>query len=187
MSDFTAIAAVTSTIKALLLQKVAGIAVEETKSPVDLGSSQTPQVGLYLYRVEFNPFFANMDWQTPSSTQRSGPQLGLQLHYLVTPYGPDELEIQRTMGEVMRTFHDFPVIRNGDPLLPAVLANMTEELRIIPHMLSLGDMLDLWRAFESVPYRLCATYEVSAVLIDSSLSRSVSLVQERVIDVSPAL
>ena len=29
------------------------------------------------------------------------PPFGLNLHYLITPYGPDELEIQRTLGEVM--------------------------------------------------------------------------------------
>lgn len=187
MSSFTAIAGVTGTLKSLLLREVAGVTVEEAKPPVELGNGQNPAIGLYLYRVEFNPFFANLDWQENTATHHSGPQLGLQLHYLVTPYGPDELEIQRTLGEAMRTFHDFPVLRDGDPILAPALAGMTEELRIVPHQLSLGDMLDLWRAFETVPYRLCVTYEVSALLIDSGLSRDVSLVRERVIEVSPSL
>ena len=50
MSDYTAIAAVTSTLKALLLQEVPGITVEEKKSPVDLGGV-TPLVGLYLFQI----------------------------------------------------------------------------------------------------------------------------------------
>jgi hypothetical protein len=185
LSDFTAIAAVTSTLKALLLQELPGITVEETKPPVALGGI-TPLVGLYLYRVEHNPFMVNMDWGVVTASQLSAPPFGLNLHYLVTPYGPDELEIQRTLGEVMRTFHEHPVIERGDAVLAPALAAMTEELRILPRMLPFPEMLDLWRAFETVPYRLCVTYEVSTILIDNRLVRNVQRVQERVIDVSPA-
>lgn len=181
MSDFTAIAGVTTTLKNLLVQELPGLAVEETKSPVDLSSS-TPLVGLYLYRVEHNPFTANLDWEPASATQLNAPPFGLNLHYLIMAYGPDELEIQRTLGEVMRTFHEKPLVRRGDPVLPASLAAMTEELRIVPHMLSLADLLDLWRAFDKVPYRLSITYEVSAILIDSRVTRNVQRVQERVVD-----
>jgi hypothetical protein len=74
------------------------------------------------------------------------------------------------------------VLRSGDPLLTPPLADMTEELRIVPRMLSLSDMLDLWKSFDGVAYRLCVTYEVSAILIDSRNVRAVSRVQERVID-----
>jgi hypothetical protein len=141
-------------------------------------------VGLYLYRVEYNAFAANLDWQASSATQMIAPPFGLNLHYLVTPYGPDELEIQQTLGEVMRAFHEQPIILANDPLLSPDLAGMTEELRIVPRMLSLADMLELWRAFEKVPFRLCATYEVSTVLIDSRNTRSIQRVQERVLDLS---
>ena len=185
MSDFTAIAAVTSTLKALLIQELPGLHVEETKPPVEV-SSTTPLVGLYLYRVEHNAFTANMDWQAVGATQLGAPPFGLNLHYLLTPYGADELEIQRLLGEVMRTFHERPVIRRGDAVLPVALAAMTEELRIVPRTLSLTDMLDLWNAFDDVSYRLCTTYEVSTVLIDSRVTRNVQRVQERVLDLRPA-
>lgn len=184
MSDFTAIAAVTSTLKALLLQQLPAITVEETKTPLELGGS-TPMVGLYLYRAEMNPFTANMDWRPVTGTQLSAPPFGVNLHYLITPYGPDELEIQRTLGEVMLALHDHAVVRSGDPLLTAPLADMTEELRIVPRMLPLGDMIDLWRSFDKMSYRLSVTYEVSTVLIDSGLTRNVARVQERVIDLRP--
>lgn len=181
MSDFTAIAGVTTTLKNLLQQELPGMGIDETKSPVDQGGG-TPLVALYLYRVEHNPFLANADWQATSATQLLAPPFGLNLHYLVTAYGPDELEIQRTLGEVMRSFHDNAVVRRGDPVLAPALAAMTEELRIVPHMLSLADMLDLWRAFDKVPYRLSITYEVSAILVDSQVTRSVQRVQERFIE-----
>jgi hypothetical protein len=185
MSDFTAIAAVTSTLKALLEQELPAITVDETKTPLELGGI-TPMVGLYLYRVEINPFAANMDWKPVTATQLSAPPFGLNLHYLVTPYGPDELEIQRTLGEVMRAFHNHAVVRSGDPVLTAPLANMTEELRIVPRMLPLGDLIELWRSFDKMSYRLSLTYEVSTILIDSGITRNVERVQERVIDLRPA-
>lgn len=185
MSGFSAIRAVTDTLKALLQLQLPGMSVEETKPPLDV-SSTTPLVGLYLYRVEHNPAMANMDWQ-PTSTdiQLAAPPLGVNLHYLITPYGPTELEIQQTLGEIMRGLHERPVIRAGDPLLAPELATMTEELRIVPRHTPLGDLIDLWRAFERMSYRLSLTYEVSAVLIDSRQVRNVQRVQERVLEVSP--
>lgn len=183
MSNFTAIRAVTDTLSSLLLEQLPGIIVEAKKSPADI-SSTTPHVGLYLYRVEQNAFVANLDWQVSGTVQLIAPPFGLNLHYLITPYGPDELEIQQTLGEVMLAFHQRPIIQTGDPVLSPDLANMTEELRIVPSILPLTEMLELWRAFEKVPFRLCATYEVSTILIDSKTTRSVKRVQERVLDLS---
>jgi hypothetical protein len=45
-------------------------------------------------------------------------------------------------------------------------------------------MLDLWRAFGERAFRLSMVYEVSAVLVDSLLTRSVRPVQQRVLDVA---
>jgi len=185
VSGFTAIRAVTDTLKALLSAELPGMSIEEKKPPVEV-SSTTPLLGLWLYRVELNPFTANLDWQTTSATQVTAPPVGLNLHYLITPYGPDELEIQQTLGEVVRALHERPVVRDGDPVLSPDLAGMTEELRIVPRILPLADMLDLWRGFDRTSYRLSITYEVSVVLIDSRRTRTIERVQERVIDLVPA-
>lgn len=183
MSDFKAISATTKTLERLLVAKLA-IPVETLLAPHDI-SVMTPLVGIFLYRVEVNPFLANLDWKRTSGTQLAAPPFGLNMHYLITPYGPDLIEIQKTLGEVVRVFHDFPVVDAADPLLAPELAGMTEELRIFPHPLPLNDMLELWKSFEKVPYRLALTYEVSAVLIDSAISRSVVPVQERNLELSP--
>lgn len=185
MSDFTAIAAVTETLKALLEQQLPGLEVDILKTPADLGGA-APKVNVYLYRVEPNPFAANLDWQAIGETQLVAPPFALNLHYLITPYGPDEPEIQRTLGEVMRVFHERPLVRQGDPVLALALSDMTEELRIVPRVLPLNDMIDLWRSFEKPAYRLSATYEVSAILVDSRTTRNIRRVQERVLDVSPS-
>jgi Pvc16 N-terminal domain len=184
MSDFSAIAAVTNTLKALLEQEIVGLTVEVKKAPVEL-SGDSPRLSLYLYRVEHNPFTTNLDWQTRTETQLAAPPFGLNMHFLITPYGPDEIEIQRTLGEVMRVFHENGLISTGDPVLDPVLATMTEELRIVPRTLPLGEMIDLWRSFEKASYRLSVTYEVSAILIDSRVVRDVQRVQERIIDLGP--
>jgi hypothetical protein len=182
VSDFKAISATTKTLERLLIDKLA-IPVETLLPPHDI-TATTALVGIFLYRVETNPFLANMEWKRTSSTQLVAPPFGLNMHYLITPYGPDLIEIQKTLGEVISVFHEYPVIDAADPLLSPDLAGMTEELRIAPHPLPLNDMFELWKSFEKVPYRLAVTYQVSAVLIDSSRARSVLPVQERNLELS---
>jgi hypothetical protein len=184
MSGFKAISAATKTLEQLLVAKL-GIAVEITKAPHEISSS-TPLVGIFLYRVEINPFLANLDWKRTVSSQLAAPPIGLNMHYLVTPYGPDVFEVQKTLGEVIRTFHDYPVIDAADPLLHGDLAGMTEELRIVPRPLPLNDMFELWKSFDKASYRLALTYEVSTVVIDSALTRGFMPVQERHLELSPS-
>ena len=38
------------------------------------------------------------------------PSLGLNLFYLITPYGSGQLQVQLTLGEIMHVFHDAPVV-----------------------------------------------------------------------------
>jgi hypothetical protein len=183
MSGFTAIRAVTDTLDSLLSSAL-GITTERNIPPHQL-TATTPLVSIYLYRIQLNPFLNNLDWQTVSANQFRAPPFGLNLHYLLTCYGSDQSQIQQITGEVMRALHDQPVIRPGHPALSADLATMTEELRILPHPLSLLDSLELWKSFgSSVAYRLALTYEVSAVVIDSQITRNVSRVAERVVELS---
>lgn len=181
MSNFTAIRAVTDTLDSLLSTSL-GIATERNTPPYLLTAS-TPLLSIYLYRVTTNPFVNNLEWQAVNSAQLRAPPFGLNLHYLLTPYGSDQSQIQQVTGEVMRALHDQPVIRTGHPALHPDLSTMTEELRIVPHPLSLSESLDMWKSFGSnVAYRLALTYEVSTILIDSQLTRNITRVSERVLD-----
>jgi len=181
MSGFTAIRAVTDTLDTLLSTAL-GVATERNIPP-HLLTATTPLLSIYLFRVQPNGFVNNLDWQSVTSSQLRSPPFGLNLFYLLTPYGTDQSQIQLLTGEVMRALHDQPVIRTGDPALHADLATMTEELRIIPHPLTLTESLDLWKSFGSnVAYRLGLTYEVSTVLIDSQITRNINRVAERVVD-----
>lgn len=182
MSAFTAIRDVTRTLDALLTAEV-GIEVDSNRSPAEI-AVVTPLISLFLYRIERNPSFANLGWQPGGTTEQLiAPPFGLNLHYLICAYGPTQVEIHATLGEVMRVLHDHATIRADDPVLDPNLASMTEELKIVPHNLSLPDTMELWKSFERVPFRLSLAYEVSVVVIDSAVSRSVRRVQERLLEV----
>ncbi|MCE2970750.1 MAG: DUF4255 domain-containing protein [Burkholderiales bacterium] len=182
MSAFTVIRDVTRTLDVLLTNEV-GVAVDSDRSPAEI-AVVAPLISLFLYRIERNPSFANLGWQ-PGGTaaQLVAPPFGLNLHYLICAYGPTQVEIHATLGEVMRVLHDHAVIRADDPVLDPNLAAMTEELKIVPHNLSLPDTMELWKSFERVPFRLSLAYEVSVVVIDSAVTRTVRRVQERRVEV----
>lgn len=182
MSSFTVVSGVTRTL-ATVLNTATGVTVDTERSPADTISDAASLIHLYLYRVEQNPFFTNLEPARATPTQIREPSLGLNLFYLVTPYGNGQLQIQLTLGEILRVFHDSPVI---DPVHydPAV-QDTTEELRVIPAPLSLQELTELWRAFDGRSYRLSLSYEVSVALIDSEISRVVVPVEERRVRVAP--
>jgi hypothetical protein len=182
VSGFAVISGVTRTL-ADVIRNATGVAVDVEKSPADDIADSTPLVHLYLYRVEQNSFFENNAWTRPAPTVLEAPPLGLNLFYLITPYGNGQIQVQRTLGEVMKVFHDLPVIPPSafDPLL----ADTTEELRVVHRPMPLETMTEFWGAFEAKSYRLSVMYEASVALIDSSLSRVVSPVEERRVLVRP--
>lgn len=183
MSGYTVIAGVTRTLGTVLKNAMPGVTVEYDKSPADTIPDSQPLVHLYLFRVERSPFFENGDWLRPSPTSLHEPPIGLNLLYLITPHGNGQIQIQITLGEVIKVFHEQPVIPPAD--YDPALVGATEELRVIPRQLALEELTELWRAFEQRSYRLGVVYEASVALIDSAVSRTVVPVEERRIDVRP--
>ena len=176
MSDFRAISGVSKSL-ATFLNAQTGVAVDNTHAPSDAISDSTSLIHLYLYRVEYNPFFFNNPDVVTSSTVLQRPPVGINLYYLITPYGSTQLDIQLTLGEVIRVFNDTPVLppASYDPSL----TNVIEDIKIIPKIISLDQMTELARVFGQRHYRLSTTYEVSVVLIDSTVTTTVSRVEER--------
>jgi hypothetical protein len=155
--------------------------VEPDLSPADDISDANPLIHLYLYGVSHSPFVENADFIRPTSSRVQAPPVGLKLFYLITPYGSGQLQIQMTLGDIIRTFHERPIIPPSD--FDGDLVGTTEELRVIPEPLTLEQITELWRAFDGRSYRLGVAYEVSLVLIDSRVQRSVLPVEERVLKV----
>lgn len=176
MSDYRAISGVTKTLKKFL-EDTTDVNVEVEKSPSDSIPETPPLVHLYLYRVEQNPAFRNNDFIPDSTTILRAPPIGLNLFYLMTPHGSGQLDIQTTLGEVIRVFHENPIIPPS--AFDASIADLTEELRIIPHNLTLEQMTDLARSFGERPYRLSIAYEASVTVIDSRVTVATTRVRER--------
>jgi hypothetical protein len=121
----------------------------------DAGSGR--QINLFLYHVSED---ASRDLH---STQEGRPYLALNLHYLLTAYGPDDQEMNSTghavLTEALRILHANPVVVSGQPgSVEAV------RLHIALHPLNVDDLFKLWAAFQ-IPYQISVAYEVGTVLV----------------------
>jgi len=174
MSDFLALAAITTTLRNLLDTSlnadVSGTTI--TTRPLDRAREGITgnQVNLFLYHTAINTTWRNMDipWKVrPGET--GFPPLALSLHYLVTAfYGEDEdsvdtttdatriLGTHRLLGRAMSIFHDFPLLDTAaiNSILPlndqlAHPYDQVERVRITPQPLSLDEMYKLWSGFQS--------------------------------------
>ncbi|TDB87403.1 DUF4255 domain-containing protein [Actinomadura sp. KC216] len=148
-----------------------------------------PQLNLFLHRVSANPGWRNAD--LPSRDARgartTNPPLALDLHYLLTAYGREDLHAEILLGYGMqllheRSFLDRAAIRRAlasmplDPtVLPAAfrnppnagLAEQFETLKITLDPLGVDEMSKVWSAVQA-HYRPSAAYQVSVVLIEAN-------------------
>jgi hypothetical protein len=179
MSNSLGIAAVTATLQNLIDKGLEpeGAGIPVTTRPPDKArnSGNTPnQINLFLYQTMPNGAWRNMDIPRqvrPGET--SHPPLALNLYYLITAYGEndDDVKGHRLLGRVMSILEDFPVLGSDEInqiLLPeSGLREQVERVRITPQPLSLDEISKLWTTFQT-QYRISATYQVSAVLIEST-------------------
>jgi len=201
MSNALAIASVTRVLKDLLnnglidhnVNSVVGSSVTVTALPPDRlngnsGGAQTSQLNLFLHKVT-----PNLSWRSAALPTRDGrgervnnQLLPLNLHYLLTAYGSEELHAEILLGYAMLLLDENAILSreairialagsvvNGSILPPAFeataaseLADQVELIKITMENLSTDDMSKLWTASQT-HYRLTAAYEVSVVLIES--------------------
>jgi len=203
MSSPLAIAAVTAALKDLLndgllnhdLSSVGSFSV--TALPPDrvsTGQNEPNQLNLFLYQVT-----PNIGWRNVGLPSRDGngvrlssAPLALDLHYLLTAYGSQDLNAEILLGYAMQLLHETPVLTraqlrnvlgapspvNGliDPLpspfgpLSAIdLADQIELIKITPVYLGTEDLSKMWTAMQA-RYRTGIAYMASVVLIEVSNS-----------------
>jgi len=188
MSDYKALAGVSRTLRTLLLDRIEA-PLPVTIAPPDSTESTGKRVNLYLYQVSENPFLRN---QEPPGQGHAGayglPSLSLDLHYLLTAYGPDsgdtaDLQAQEVLGDAMQVLHDLNLITAGlrvtrptagmvgDPILDPGLADQFEKIKITLQPLTLDDFSKLWTALPETNFRRSVAYLVSVVQIDSRRPR----------------
>jgi hypothetical protein len=179
MSNQLAIAAVTATLRSLLVR---GVGIPEvTARPLDNArrSATGNQLNLFLYQVLPDAAFRNQDMPRQIKPGENGfPPLPLMLFYLLTAYSDDEddTSAHRLLGEAMGVLHDHPLlgapeIKNATSpiteLADSDLHDQIERVRITLQPLTFEDMSKLWTTFQ-IHYRLSAAYQVSVVLIEST-------------------
>ncbi|MCI0534030.1 MAG: DUF4255 domain-containing protein, partial [Verrucomicrobiales bacterium] len=220
MSNALAIASVTAVLKDLLnngvidhdltssVGEVTVTALPPDRIDIAPGTARS-QLNLFLYQVSPNQGWRNVG--LPSHNSRgdrvSNPPLALDLHYLLTAYGADEMHCEILLGYGMQWFHETPVLTrdairtalapptpvSGTGGLPASLqglatselAEQVEQIKITLESLNTEEISKLWTAFQA-KYRPTAAYQVSVVLIQSkSPTRPVLPVRARNLYVVP--
>jgi hypothetical protein len=203
MSNALALAGVTAVLKDLLDSGLiehqitdamgAGVTVSSLAPdaiPIEPPDA-VPRLNLFLHQVSPNAAWRNADLPSRDSrgSRISNPPLALDLHYLLTAYGVDELQAEVLLGYGLHLLHEHPGLSreqirtalNPSPvsggLLPTVyqalasadLAEQVEMLKITPESMNSEEMSRLWSALQA-HYRPTAAFQVSVVLIQSQRS-----------------
>jgi hypothetical protein len=186
MSNAFAIAAVTATLQNLLTKPiqdfVSGSIVTVLPPDKVTASDERNQINIFLYRVSYDAALANMTMEGNRLRPFDAglPPVPLVLHYMVSAYSDDapnsDVTRHKLLGKAMSVLHDHPLlgseelktILDQDMVLVSDIDQQIERVRITRDMLSIDDMSKLWTTFQTA-YRISAAYQVSAVLIESTL------------------
>lgn len=221
MSNALSIAAVTATIKNLLENGLVDDAIVSSigdvlvsalpPDKIEVGKDERAQINLFLYQVSQN---RNVDWISPEFRDKQGlmplalrhshtgtkdkqereftnPPLALDLHYLLTAYGPKDFQSEILLGYAMQLLHISPIIKlevieaalenasgtgTSNAFAQALrsvsvsdLARQIRQIKISSEFLNMEDTSKIWSALQT-HYRPSATYYASMVLIESSPS-----------------
>jgi Pvc16 N-terminal domain len=155
---------------------------------IQTGANEENRINLFLYQVTPNQGWRNQGMPSIGSNgeRLSNPPLALDLHYMLTTYGKEDLNAEVLWGYAMELFHELVLdrsdIRNLLSLIPANplkiaqippdedgrtavdLADQIEQIKITPNYLSADELSRLWTAMQA-RYRPTMVYQVSTVLI----------------------
>jgi hypothetical protein len=206
MSSALAIAAVTASLKDLLndglmdhdLSTVGSFTV--TAQPPDriaTGGAEANTLNLFLYQISPNSGWRNVGLpaRDRDGARIGSPPLAIDLHYLLSAYGSQDLNAEVLLGYAMQVLHDTPVLTRQQlrtslatpapvdgALLPGPfgtlsaldLADQVELIKLTPVFLNAEDLSKLWTAMQA-RYRPSMAYTVSVVLIQSEGSARAAL------------
>ena len=150
-----------------------------------------PVLNLFLYRVN-----TNLGWANVGLPERAGDgrriatrPMGLNLHYLLSAFGVDDLHDEILLGYAMQILHDHPVLLRSEivaalvpapavaiglpPALQALAATQLdqqiEQIKITRDDLATEEMSRIWAATQ-VSYRPSTAYQVTVLLMESQRS-----------------
>lgn len=179
MSNYRAIAAVTSTIRNMLFNAVsidsdlAGTTV--TTLPPDKArqaGTAGNQINLFLYRTSIDAAWRNQDPAGIRPGETGQPPLPLILSYIMTAYGEDDDDLlaHRLLGAGMQVLNDQPLLSPvaiASALSGSGLEDQPDRVRIVLHPIPMDEISRLWATF-STGYRISVSYDAAVVLIDNT-------------------
>ena len=220
MSSALAIASVTAVLRDLLnnglidhdVSASVGNVIVTSMSPDRISLTNPPeqsQLNIFLYQVSPNASWRNVGLPSRNGNgeRMSNPPLALNLHYLLTAYGAQDLHAEILLGYGMQLLHETPVLtRNAirtalappsqvtaggnlppqmQALFTSELAEQIEQIKIVPETPNTEEISRLWSAL-GAHYRPTAAYQASVVLIESKQpTKSALPVRARNIYVAP--
>jgi hypothetical protein len=189
MATHAAVAAVSRTLRTVLLDRMVVTPVTVTIAPPDVtvAGMDGPRVNLYLFQVIENAELKNQEIPGRGYPAAYGkPPLSLNLRYLLTTHSALEtqsdadLNAQTILGDAMRVLHDFGnrvddlTITNpaagpvGDPILDPVLTDEFERVKLVLHPTTIDDITKLWSALSETNFRRSVIYEATVVQIETT-------------------
>jgi hypothetical protein len=145
-----------------------------------LGAEDANVLNLFLYQVTPNVGWRNMDLPTRDSAGNlvSNPLLALDLHYMMTAYGQEDLAAEVILGYGVQVMHELSVITRAaiqnafsgsltamlTLVAGAQLDQQDELIKITPEYLPAEQLAQLWTGFQD-KYRPTAGFLATTVLI----------------------
>lgn len=135
---------------------------------IDLASDKiatsigSPALSILLYRVDFNKA-VRAAWSAAS--ERDGrAHLGLDLHYLITPWAENAIDEHKILGRAMQCLETTPIL-TGPLLHSSGEWDAGESLQLVLGEVSSEDVM---RMFDSLPtdYRLSVPYIARVMRLD---------------------
>lgn len=206
MSNALALASVTAVLMDILNDGLANAnldpmgPVNVTAQPLDRitdeDSDNTNRLNIYMWNATQNTGWANerLPARNADGARLDSPYLALDLHFILSATGDQDLNAEILLGYGMHVLHQTPVLTRDairtalggttppvdasllppafQAILSSDLADQFEQIRITPaqpdsdHAMQLEGLSNLWSAF-SAPLRASALYHVSCVLIES--------------------
>ena len=184
MSNHLAIATVTAALGQVVhtsaQSAVGGVMLRFGRPVTQTAGNTERRVHVYLYQVTPHAALRNSDLPSRRSDGQmvQRPQAALELHYLLSFYGDDQLlEADRMLAAVARDMHARPqlsaqnvadaIAGHATELGESDLAAAVERIRFTPVTLTLDDQSRLWSVMVQTPYALSMVYTASVVLLDA--------------------
>jgi hypothetical protein len=178
MSSYQVLAAVSSGIRRILWNSFAAeptvrslVGTEEAivfLNPTDTAKNSSNRVSLWMYLIAEDEFIKNAPNLRIADTRDQFPPLGLDLYYLLTPFGATADADLLILGRAVQALFD-----SGRTTLVNPAAQVAEDLSVTLFRRTLDELSRVWEALQE-PYRLSVCYQVRISRVDSTRTTQVN-------------